>query len=177
MLSPQGGGGSARCLVNTRTDKLVAVSRKSVAVSIQELGISNGNDHNELWTAQAIYKSIGNGPKSWSALWLHDRRYTRGTLDGDVLLIQGSKSGAITWGPYVRLDPGEYVASIVADGSEAYGDFAMDIATGKAREILAQGPANSLTREPFRSTLSFRYQWRRRRSKSGSMPAARTKSR
>ncbi len=151
---PPHGGDSARCLVDTTADRLVAVSRKITAGSLEELGITNGNSYNELWHTGSVYRSEVKRDR-WSASWLHGRRYTKGRLDGDALVIEGENSGAIIWGPYAHLSPGEYVASIQSDDRDAYGDFQMDIAAGKGKEILAQGPANSLTREPFRSTLSF----------------------
>lgn len=142
------------CLIDMTTRTVIAVNRKKTVGTVESLGIVNGNNYNDLWHAENVYQTEVKR-SNWSARWLHGRRYTRGTLDGDVLLLQGSKSGAIIWGPYAHLSPGEYVASVVADGTEAYGDFQMDIATGQGKEILAEGSANSLTREPFRSTLSF----------------------
>lgn len=64
---PPHGGNSARCLIDTNADKLVAVSRKSIAGSLEELGISNGNSYGDLWHAQNIYASDRDRTHRWTA--------------------------------------------------------------------------------------------------------------
>jgi Glycosyltransferase sugar-binding region containing DXD motif len=144
-------------LIDLGTSTLIAVNRKKSVGTIRTLGIASDNNYNDLWSSQGVYRSDAGRPKIWNAKWLHDRHFTRGVLTGDSLDIEGTEGGILMWGPYVPLEPGDYLASIFCAGGDVHGNFMMDIATRTGEEILTQVGV-TLPRspgEPFRAALAF----------------------
>lgn len=144
-------------LIDVATKTLIAINRKKSVGTIETLGITNGNNYNDLWNSLRVYRSEPSCPRSWTAEWLDKRRYSRGRLKDGEIVIAGRDAGVILWGPYVWAEPGSYTATIHCAGSEAHGDFIMDIATSLGQDVLAadQRQVAAGTNGPFELTIPF----------------------
>lgn len=131
---------------------LVGMRMKGAGGDLVHVGMSGSNNYNDFWHRRTAY---GERTAIWTFADPALRVTPLGRRQDDGIVAVGGTGGHLTYGPYIRLDPGSYRVTVAFAGPVKLPRMLLDVAHGGGVQIARRENAPVDNPGPFEIHLDF----------------------